>query len=230
MSAGRTERFDYDSDPDRFRSGVETVARYSLRGDVHEDVAERIIREGLWPALDMGCGEGRLKAAFGEHRLFATDLSRTMLIRAPEPKFCSDMAHLPIRDGAFGSAAALWCLYHVPDPVAAIREARCVLRPGGLFVACSAARDSDPELAHLLDRKPSSFDAEEAPDIVSSVFGEVEAERWDVPAVKLPDTDAVALFLRGRGKSDEEAAELAKTVEVPLKLTKRGVLVWGVKD
>ena len=37
------ELFDYDSDPERFRSNVETVKRYGFKGDVHEVVAERVI-------------------------------------------------------------------------------------------------------------------------------------------------------------------------------------------
>lgn len=226
----KTEAFDYDSDPERFRSNVKTVERYGLIGDVHTEVAGRIIREALWPALDMGCGEGRLKEAFGEHRLFATDLSRTMLERAPDPRFCSDMTRLPVRDASFGSAAALWCLYHVTDPVAAIREAWRILRAGGLFVACSANRDNDPEFAHLFpEPNMTPFDAEESADLVGEAFGEVEVDRWDVPAVTLPDEDAVALYLRGRGMTDEEAADTARDIETPITLTKRGAMVWAYK-
>lgn len=225
-----TEHFDYDSDPDRFRSSVDTVKRYGLMGDVHTDVAERIVREGLWPALDMGCGEGRLVEAFGDHRVFATDLSRTLLSQAPDPKMCSDMTRLPIRDGVFGSAAALWCLYHVGDPMAAIREAWRVLKPGGLFVACSANRDNDPEMAHLFpEPKGTPFDAEESADLVGQVFGDVEVDRWDVPAVTLPDAAAVTLYLQGRRMSEEEAGEVAKTVATPVTLTKRGALVYAYK-
>jgi len=85
-------------------------------------------------------------------------------------------------------------------------------------------------MAHLFaEPTPSAFDSEFAPDMVSEVFGKVEVDRWDMPAATLPDTEAVALFLRGRRMSGEEAAKLARTIEVPVTLTKRGCLVWAYR-
>jgi hypothetical protein len=42
--------------------------------------------------------------------------------------------------------------------------ARRVLRPGGLFAACAANRDSDPQLAHAVPGwgAASTFDGEDA--------------------------------------------------------------------
>jgi SAM-dependent methyltransferase len=48
------------------------------------------------------------------------------------------------------SVAALYTLYHYADPRRPVAEARRVLRPGGLFVACAPNRDSDPELAEVV--------------------------------------------------------------------------------
>jgi SAM-dependent methyltransferase len=180
----------------------------------------------------MGCGEGRFRAAMGDAgHLIATDLSMTMLQKTPSPRMCSDMTHLPHGSDRFGSAVALWCLYHLSSPVDAIREAYRVLKPGGLFVTCAPSINNDPELGYLFDEPtPSSFDSEFAPDLVAEVFGEVAMDRWDMPAVALPDVEAVALYLRGRRMTDEEAADLAKSVDVPLTLTKRGALVWAYKE
>ena len=77
MTNAEVRNFDYDSDPDRFRSGVKAVERYGLLGDVHSEVAERIAREDLWPALDMGCGTGVLAMALvrlGVSQVLAADV------------------------------------------------------------------------------------------------------------------------------------------------------------
>jgi SAM-dependent methyltransferase len=225
------EDFDYDKDPERFRSNVKAVERYGFMGDVHSGVADRIAEEGLWPVLDLGCGEGRFQDAIDRRGpLVATDLSMTMLQKAADPRICSDMTCLPLESDSFGSATALWCLYHVEGPVDAIREAYRVLRPGGLFVTCAPSMHNDPEMAHLFaEPTPSAFDSEFAPDMVSEVFGEVEVDRWNMPAATLPDAEAVTLYLRGGRMSDETAVETAKTIEVPVTLTKRGCLVWAYK-
>lgn len=222
---------DYDADPERFRSGQETVKRYGLVGDVHQLVAEHFTAEGLVPTLDLGCGEGRLsEAAPAGHRMVSMDLSATMLRKAPTPRVQADGMGLPFVAGTFGSVAALWCLYHFEEPGSVLQEAWRLLREGGLFAACASARDNDPEVAHIVPSRPSTFDAEEAAQIVGEVFGKVEVERWDMPAVRLPDEEAVRLYLRGRGLSKAQAVEAAKTLETPLVLTKRGCLVYAYRS
>jgi hypothetical protein len=107
-----------------------------------------------------------------------------------------------------------------------------VLRPGGLFVATTTARDDSPELhAFFGPPEPTPFDAEEAAHIVGDVFGgdAVEVDRWDGPFVVLPDREAVDTYLRGRGISTEAAAEVAASVDTPFTVTKRGVAVWARK-
>ena len=77
--------------------------------------------------------------------------------------------------------------------------------------------------------EPFSFDAETAVDVVVEQFLITEVLRWDTAAVRLPDAAAVRLFLRGRGLSEGAAADEAARRRCPLRVTKRGCLIWARK-
>ena len=64
---------------------------------------------------------------------------------------------------------------------------------------------------------------------MAEIFGDVEVVRWDEPALRLPDEEAVLLYLRSRRLSDQPAQEAAKALEIPLELTKRGCLVYAYR-
>ena len=121
------------------------------------------------------------------------------------------------------AVTALWVLYHLERPTDAIAEAFRVLRPGGLFAACSSRRDDAPEL--MAPTAPTTFDAEDAPDLVAEVFGAVEVQTWDEPLVELADGDEVRAYLICHLADPA----LAYGLTTPLRLTKRGALVWARK-
>jgi SAM-dependent methyltransferase len=118
----------------------------------------------------------------------------------------------------------LWMLYHLDEPAQAIREAERVLRRGGLFVASTTSRNNDPELTD--EYPPTSFDAEEAPDIVASGFEEVSVERWDAPITLLADHAAVLRYCH----SHLPPPDAADRVTPPVWLTKRGCLLYAYKQ
>jgi SAM-dependent methyltransferase len=206
---------DYDSDPGRWQS-------HQPPRDVHEIIAPEL----RGPVLDVGCGEGRLASLLGGAvGWVGVDSSPAQIAANPfRPVVRADMRALPFRDGAFAEVAHLWCLYHLDDPVPAIAEAARVLRPGGCYLACTAARDSDPEIM-FEGYPPSTFDAEEAAGIVASAFDEVEAERWDGKFFPLQTRDEVRTYCR----HNYIPAERAEHADVPLWLTKRGVIVRAAK-
>jgi SAM-dependent methyltransferase len=207
---------DYDADPGRFRAADRS---WQLLGDTHDMVAARLAREEVIPVIDVGGGQGRLAELLPG--VVVADPSPTQLAEAPHPKVRADALALPFGSGVAGAVTMLWMLYHLDDPVTAIAEAKRVVRPGGLFAACTASRRNDPELT---DGYPSSpFDAEEAPAIVASVFDEVEVESWDGPFTVLPDREAVVQYCR----SHFLPLEAADRVTPPVTLTKRGCLVWA---
>lgn len=202
---------DFDADPGRWQS-------WKPPQDVHEIIA----RELRGPVLDVGCGEGRLAALLdGAVRWVGVDSSPTQLAANPyRPVVRADMRALPFRDGAFAEVAHLWCLYHLDDPVPAILEAARVLSAGGRYFASTAARDNDPEI--MPEGYPAStFDAEEAVAIVESAFDEVAADRWDGTFFPLRTREEVRAYCR----ATYIPVERAEDVDLPLWLTKRGVLV-----
>ena len=212
---------DYDTNPERWaRRPPEVVAL----GDVHGPIAERILAEGLSPVIDVGSGYGRLGDELkGGARYLGIDMSPTQISRSTQPVVMGDANRLPVRDGSAGAVAALWMLYHLDDPVVAIREAHRVLKPGGLFVASTSRRDDSPEVQPAQER--TTFDSEEALGVVAQVFENVEVETWDAPMLTLQDRNAVRLYLTSRMANPA----LADKVETPVTITKRGSIVWGRK-
>jgi SAM-dependent methyltransferase len=223
---------DYDSDPGRFLS-----AGKHPHDDVHPYVAARFAAAGAQTVLDVGGGNGRLARLLPglSMRCLLIDMSPAMLTLAPRPAVRADGGRLPVADAAADAVAALYTLYHYDDPLAPIQEARRVLRPGGLFAACAANRDSDPELAQAVPGwgAASPFDGEDAEAIVASVFAApgdtVQTQRWDGPLVTLSSVPDAAACLRVYGLSLTTAADIAATLKLPLTLTKRGCIVYATK-
>jgi SAM-dependent methyltransferase len=224
---------DYDSDPGRFLSSAEHP-----HDDVHPYVAARFSAAGAMTVLDVGGGNGKLARLLPglSMRCLLIDLSPTMLGMAPRPSVRADGARLPVASASVDAVAALFTLYHYDDPRLPIREARRVLRPGGLFAACSANRDSDPELAHVIPGwgAPSTFDGEAAAAIVASVFDapgdRVEADPWDGPLVTLSSVSDAAACLRVYRLTKAAATDAAVSLDLPLTLTKRGCVVYATKS
>ena len=221
---------DFDHDPGRFAANQRATESFSIFGDVHDQVANRLTKITNGPILDLGGGNGKLAQALHRHGRSTIVLDRADYLRdAPRPAVQADAARLPFRDESFTAVAALWMLYYLSRPEDALIEASRVLRTGGIFVACTSSRYNDPEFAGVLPDwgKPFSFDAEIAAVIVADHFAITEVITWDTPAVRLPDTAAVALFLRGRGLSADEASQQAPHWTTPMTVTKRGCLIWA---
>jgi SAM-dependent methyltransferase len=227
---GRALAADFDHDPGRFAANQLATQNFSVLGDVHDQVADQLAKITDGPILDLGGGNGTLAKALHQHARSAIVLDRADYVRgAPRPAVQADATRLPFRDESFAAVAALWVLYYLSRPEEALIEASRVLRTGGVFVACTSSRYNDPEFASVLPDwgKPFSFDAETAAAIVADHFTITEVIKWDMPTVRLPDTAAVALFLRGRGLSADQASRQAPRWTTPMTVTKRGCLIWA---
>jgi SAM-dependent methyltransferase len=224
--------FDYDHDPDRFRTGRRTALAYSSGGDVHAPIAERLARERLWPVLDVGCGDGALGRPLRAVGVpwVGLDFSSTLLRDAPRPAVRADATRLPFPDQSFGAVAALYMLYHLAEPALAIAEAHRVLRPGGVLVVASPSHRDSPEIAHLMPPEPrSTFESDMAPALLGRYFASVKVDAWDGSYITLPDAEALRNYLVGRGCPRDLAAARCTSMPFPLPITKRGAIVWARK-
>lgn len=229
-----TER-DYDTDPERFRRGSRGTAMHLRPGiSLYEKIVNLLAERRARRVLDLGCGEGALRAAANGLStppwVVGLDASATMLSAVPPPVVRADAAAIPFADNVFDAVVAVNVFDHLPDPLPAVGAAHRVLRPGGVLVAGAISRRDSPELAPVWRPEPTPFDAEEAPDIVASVFGEVSVNCWDAPLLTLPDAAAITDYLTARFVPVDQAVAGARTLPAPLVVTKRGALVIGCKS
>jgi SAM-dependent methyltransferase len=180
----------------------------------------------------VGCADGTLRAALPAPGpwLVGLDASETLLRDHPPRVLRADARRLPVRDRAVDAVTALDVLYHLPDPMPALRAARRVLRAGGHLLAATIACTDSPEFSAYWSRSATSFDAEDAPGLLARVVDSMAVFAWDAPLVTLPDAAAIRRYLIGRQVRAEIAVAAADELPTPLSVTKRGALIVAGRD
>lgn len=205
------------------------AAQYTSGQSLYEWIARRLAAQPSGPILDVGSGEGVLSATLGQRRdlVIGLDLSPTMLAGQSGRVVLGDAAALPFADASMAVVVTINVLDHLINPQTAISEAHRVLRPGGLFVAATVSRYDSPELGPYWRPRPTTFDAEDAPDLVRAAFGAAEVDAWDAPLARLPTADAVRDYLLARHASRAVAETAAANLPTPLTVTKRGAAIYA---
>jgi SAM-dependent methyltransferase len=149
----------------QYRTDANLAARQSIyacqrpRLDLPSRVLGLAMPHGGETVADVGCGNGAYLAELARRGhagpVLGVDLSVGMLqaarSRAPAAALaCADAAALPLRDDTSGLTLAMHMLYHVPDPVAAVRELRRITHPAGQVLVVLNGEDHLRELRDLI--------------------------------------------------------------------------------
>ncbi len=127
--------------------------RREVLGDLDPAALVReVMPDRMAAAADLGCGPGDLLPVLAERAsaVIGVDSSPSMLALAerrtanlPASVRMGELEHLPMADGEAAFAVICLTLHHLPDPAAALAEARRVLAPDGRLVVIDFAPHED---------------------------------------------------------------------------------------
>jgi hypothetical protein len=87
-SDGRGLSADFDHDPERFAANQLATQNFSIVGDVHDRVADRLAKITNGPILDLGGGNGTLAKSLAKHRRSAIVVDRAEYVCSPRVRPC----------------------------------------------------------------------------------------------------------------------------------------------
>ena len=143
--------------------------------------AELVRAAGVGPAVDIGCGAGRVTAHLNELGLpaFGIDLSPQMVAVArrshPGLRFdVGSMLGLDLPDGALGGVLAWYSTIHILDDrlPGVFTEFRRVLAAGGLLLVAFQAGDEPRHVSQALGHEVSLDFHQRQPDRVARLLGQ----------------------------------------------------------
>lgn len=83
--------------------------------------------------LDAGAGDCRYSRHFAPHRYESCDFAQVRGKTYGTLTHVCDIRAIPVEEGRYDAVLCSQVLAHIPEPVAALREMRRVLRPGGVL-------------------------------------------------------------------------------------------------
>lgn len=180
---------------------------------------ERLDYVRLDPArvLDAGSGPPRreLRRRYPRALTIALDSALAMLGRrgwlerlgASEVRVCGDMQALPIGDASVDLVWSNMALHWLVEPMAAFRELRRVLSPGGLLMFSTLGPDTLKELraAAGADRVHAFIDMHDLGDMMLAAGLAAPVMDMEVLTIRYADADALLADLRRSGQANARA-------------------------
>ena len=126
-------------DPDSFHHHHNIFVRYIERKRVNSIYKLMNICSADY-LIEIGCGAGNVIEKAPNGKLFGTDISASILLKAKEKLneraylFQADAQHLPCKDQAFMKVICSEVLEHLLDPSAALREIARILKYRGVAI------------------------------------------------------------------------------------------------
>ena len=185
------------------------------------ELARRVAAIAPGRVLETAAGTGVLTRALVEllpatAGLVATDLNQAMLdfaaAQLPTPRVAwrqADALSLPFDDESFDVVACQFGAMFFPDKQAAYREARRVLRPGGLFVLSVWDRIAENEVADVVTEAVAALFPADPPRFLARTphgYHDTAAIRGDLAAAGFTRLEVETVAHRSRAASHRDPA------------------------
>ncbi|WP_439499124.1 class I SAM-dependent methyltransferase [Bosea sp. (in: a-proteobacteria)] len=197
------------------------------------DLADRVAKAKPRRILEVAAGTGALTRAMaarldGEARIVASDLNQPMLdqavgrlgadARITWPQ--ADALALPFEDGGFDLVACQFGVMFFPDKAEGYKEARRVLKPGGLYVFNVWDSIAENEFARVVTEALATVFPDDPPRFMERVphgYHDTAAIRRELAAAGFGAITIEAVARKSRAGSAGEAA-LAYCQGTPLRM------------
>lgn len=137
-----------------FACGMKSVGKQRMK--VIPQARGRVLEIGIGTGLNLPFYDaGRVSELVGVEpslRMHRLVLKRSRAARLPVELVGITAERLPLADAAFDTVVSTYTLCTIPDPVAALREARRVLAPGGRLLFSEHGRAPDAGVRRWQDR------------------------------------------------------------------------------
>lgn len=134
--------------------------------------------DDTWTVADLGCGTGQLTESLAPfvNRVIAVDDSSAMLAAARRRVASMNnvdvrsgrLESLPIEDASLDAALLFLVLHYVPEPEAAIAEARRTLKPGGRLLIVDMMPHDREDLLHEMGHVWRGFSEEQIASLLDA--------------------------------------------------------------